>query len=756
MPTMTVAATAVVVTKVPERTAAQTRLMDLFTAREAQGGEWNRRLAVPDDIGRQDFFAVACDVRALEEATVDNQAGLIEVEAVINTNEVDRYQTIVEPRGGRFDNYKRNPVLLWSHGMDAAFGFIPIGQVKSLTVKDTEVVAKIVFFDTKLGRDIGNLYAKRQCRGFSIGFIPLSYTIELVNERPIIRYVEWDLVELSACSVPANASSLARSLSSGELSLNCPQTLDELSAMNSLEARGENPWDVLRRALMNQRALPAAAVREVPPDETPAAPEPVPASDAVSAATEVPPAEPVAAEPVAPVEQTPTPAVTDTVVTTDVAPASVGATPEELAAAEAAADKGTIRGNLDAMTVDLMNSPLTMTAAGGSGAGTMPAPTAAARDAQPVVVATVAPATAAGPAVEPIAIGPGISTHAPAVRVLMDQQYDASAITALTPDQQDAACAYVADVPDGKFRAYPHHVATGEASWAGVLAQMNRVLTDGEAPEPMRREAYEHLAGHYREIGAEAPAFGSYSVEETYRMAVEGRLAWTGPDGKLEPFTCVGMVDSKGRGIVPLFRGVLTGRDAHGEAPKGTLADPKLWGQRRKTADDVTRAAAPVVTVPEATGVADLQAVLARMNPTVKAVEAVATQVRKGAEFSRKNKEMLRGAANDFSDMASELKRFAGTLNERANSLRQMVEASEESTTVETDDSVGESRVGGPQVTAASEPSDGLDVRQAGEILSQVVADAVRKEAPNVVRNATLEARLANRRAGSRVFVPGS
>ncbi len=143
------------------------------------------------------------------------------IEAVINTSDVDRYETIVEPMGADLENFRKNPILLWAHGNDFAIGSWPVGTVPKLKVTKKEIIALVVFdTDGDLGAELDRLYRAKILRGFSIGFLPRSF----LQEQPekdgptIIRFVDWELVELSAVAVPANPNALAKSLASGELS----------------------------------------------------------------------------------------------------------------------------------------------------------------------------------------------------------------------------------------------------------------------------------------------------------------------------------------------------------------------------------------------------------------------------------------------------------------------------------------------------------------------------------------------------------
>src|SRR5580704_4075519 len=108
---------------------------------------------VPDELaGKRHYLATAAEVREMTE-----EDGLVEIEAVINTDEVDRYGTIVDPAGCITENYLKNPVLLWAHGCDfaAGIGTMPIGEVVSLQMSGSQIIARIRFFDTKSGSEIG-------------------------------------------------------------------------------------------------------------------------------------------------------------------------------------------------------------------------------------------------------------------------------------------------------------------------------------------------------------------------------------------------------------------------------------------------------------------------------------------------------------------------------------------------------------------------------------------------------------------------
>lgn len=166
------------------------------------------------------FFPMA-EVRSKRAAQIredaDDGDGAADgpIVAVINTDDVDRYRTIVDPAGAELEAFAENPIVLWQHGLDWGVGSWPVGTVVNLTRSDKEIEAEVQFdLESGLGAELDRLYRDKILRGFSIGFIPHSFVYEQIDDKEILRYTKWELVELSAVSVPANPQALARSLES--------------------------------------------------------------------------------------------------------------------------------------------------------------------------------------------------------------------------------------------------------------------------------------------------------------------------------------------------------------------------------------------------------------------------------------------------------------------------------------------------------------------------------------------------------------
>lgn len=138
---------------------------------------------------------------------IDREAGIYEV--MVSTESVDRDGDIIRAAGGKFDNYLKNPVVLWGHD----YHDLPIAKTLSLTaVPGVGVKAKFQFPKRGLHPDadkIRDLWDSGFLNATSIGFIPLK-SVNLNPSEPWgpKEFVEWELLEFSVVNVPANAEAL--------------------------------------------------------------------------------------------------------------------------------------------------------------------------------------------------------------------------------------------------------------------------------------------------------------------------------------------------------------------------------------------------------------------------------------------------------------------------------------------------------------------------------------------------------------------
>ena len=135
------------------------------------------------------------------------------VTAVITTSVVDRDKEVIIARGIDFEQYLKNPVVLWAHNSYDT----PIGKAMWLKRTGKKIIAKIKFAETEKAEEVYQLYKGGFLSAFSIGFIPIKRRQPEPDD--IKRNPEWaeartiidksELLEFSAVPVPANPEALA-------------------------------------------------------------------------------------------------------------------------------------------------------------------------------------------------------------------------------------------------------------------------------------------------------------------------------------------------------------------------------------------------------------------------------------------------------------------------------------------------------------------------------------------------------------------
>ena len=154
-----------------------------------------------EDFILKDF---AAEVKAVEGERALN--------VTITTNTVDRSGDIVEPKGGKLTNFRKNPVVLMAHDYQG----LPIGKASNLEKTENGINAKVTFPEEgvyPLADTVYNMYKQKYMRAWSIGFIPIK-SEDIVpddekDKKGLLhfggrRFKIWELLEFSACAVPNN------------------------------------------------------------------------------------------------------------------------------------------------------------------------------------------------------------------------------------------------------------------------------------------------------------------------------------------------------------------------------------------------------------------------------------------------------------------------------------------------------------------------------------------------------------------------
>jgi len=140
------------------------------------------------------------------------------ITGIASTPSPDRYGDVMEPDGAKFN---AETPFLWQHDSNQ-----PIGTCTPKRVKDgLEIVATLVKptadMPSQLAARLDEAWASIKSglvRGLSIGFKPLEYSF---LDDAGIRFLTWDLLEVSAVTIPANAECSIQTIKSYDLR---PQT----------------------------------------------------------------------------------------------------------------------------------------------------------------------------------------------------------------------------------------------------------------------------------------------------------------------------------------------------------------------------------------------------------------------------------------------------------------------------------------------------------------------------------------------------
>lgn len=146
----------------------------------------------------------------LEVKAVADDSGLLTITGVATTPTPDRMGDIVDPKGAK---YALPMPLLYQHNAD-----MPIGTVDKLTVsKDgIDFVASIAKAEVApFIAEARSLISAGLIRAVSIGFRPLEMEpIDAKDPWGAARFLEWEFLELSVVTIPANQDATIETIKS--------------------------------------------------------------------------------------------------------------------------------------------------------------------------------------------------------------------------------------------------------------------------------------------------------------------------------------------------------------------------------------------------------------------------------------------------------------------------------------------------------------------------------------------------------------
>jgi len=140
-----------------------------------------------------------------------------DVEVVCSNATVDRSDEVIEQEGWQLAAFKANPVFLAAHQHKLADGrSAVIGSFQSIGLEagaaGQQLVGKVKFADTELGREYKSLYRDGHMRAVSVGFRSLEGVAKASGSKAAKKYhhTKSELVEVSAVAVGCNPDALSR------------------------------------------------------------------------------------------------------------------------------------------------------------------------------------------------------------------------------------------------------------------------------------------------------------------------------------------------------------------------------------------------------------------------------------------------------------------------------------------------------------------------------------------------------------------
>jgi phage head maturation protease len=195
-------------------------------------------------------------------ASVPGSAGVppAALDFISSDETLDRYGEIIAATGWNLENSRRNPLFQNSHQYgDIIFtlGKALITEVR--TVADRQVLFQRIEFATEanpMARIAYALYSRGFLKTVSVGFIPVRWEDGTPSSSPAApksdeggssipfrrRYLEQELLEVSAVAIPANPNALALALKSGAVEkADLKETADLINHALSHSSRTGSP-----------------------------------------------------------------------------------------------------------------------------------------------------------------------------------------------------------------------------------------------------------------------------------------------------------------------------------------------------------------------------------------------------------------------------------------------------------------------------------------------------------------------------------
>lgn len=184
-------------------------------------------------------------------AMTKTKSGETYIEGMANAATVDRGNERIDHSKWQLDNYKKNPVVLFDHGKDPAFGTMPIGKTLVVEPQQGGLYSRMQLSQSKTEKltAIRDLVEEGILKTFSVGFNP----IEMSKDADGVTIIDGaELLEISVVPIPMNQDSTFTVMAKRFASTNplARRWLDEQVTTRGLLAKGQ-----AMAAVINQRVF---------------------------------------------------------------------------------------------------------------------------------------------------------------------------------------------------------------------------------------------------------------------------------------------------------------------------------------------------------------------------------------------------------------------------------------------------------------------------------------------------------------------
>lgn len=163
-----------------------------------------------------DELKTILEIKGLDEKKQDGYIGYASV-AVL-----DRDREIIDPKGWKLENYRKNPVILTSHD----YSKLPVGRALWVQPDENGLKVKFVLANTETGKEIQQLIDEQILNAFSVGFRAEKYIdnpgeekgMEHLKDSGVRRiYTSQELLEISLVGIPSCPDALIQRALKGEI-----------------------------------------------------------------------------------------------------------------------------------------------------------------------------------------------------------------------------------------------------------------------------------------------------------------------------------------------------------------------------------------------------------------------------------------------------------------------------------------------------------------------------------------------------------